>query len=99
MAGNLRRVYESVSSALKTLAREYEIIIVDDGSTDQTFQIAEAIADADARVKVVHHPQNLGYGVALRSGIQAAAKQLVFFTDDDGQFSPDELPLKSLPRV
>ena len=89
---NLCRVYESAVKVLGNLGVDYELILVDDGSTDQTPQIMEAIAAADPRVKVVRHPANLGYGAALRSGIRAATKTLVFYTDGDGQFDLSELP-------
>jgi glycosyltransferase involved in cell wall biosynthesis len=89
---NLRRSYESASAVLKNLGLDYEIILVNDGSKDNTAQIADAIAVADPRVKVIHHPKNLGYGSALRSGFRAATKTLVFFTDADGQFDLNELP-------
>ena len=89
---NIRRVYESAAKVLGHIGMDYEVILVDDGSTDQTPQIADAIADADSRVKVVHHPANLGYGAAVQSGLRAATKTLVFFTDGDGQFDLNELP-------
>ena len=89
---NIRRVYESAAQVLGNLGVDYELILVDDGSTDQTPQIMEAIAAADPRVVVVRHPANLGYGAALRSGIRAATKTLVFYTDGDGQFDLSELP-------
>ena len=89
---NIRRVYESAAKVLGNLGVDYELILVDDGSTDQTPQIMEAIAAADPRVTVVHHPANLGYGAALQSGIRAATKTLVFYTDGDGQFDLSELP-------
>jgi glycosyltransferase involved in cell wall biosynthesis len=89
---NIRQSYESASAVLRQLGLDYEIILVDDGSSDQTPQIADAIAAADPRVKVIHHPKNLGYGTALRSGFRAATKTLVFFTDADGQFDLNELP-------
>jgi len=89
---NVRRVYESAVKVLGNLGLDYELIGVDDGSTDQTPQIMEAIAAADRRVRVVRHPANLGYGAALRSGIRAATKTLVFYTDGDGQFDLSELP-------
>jgi glycosyltransferase involved in cell wall biosynthesis len=89
---NVRRVHESAAKVLGHIGVDYEVILVDDGSTDQTPQIADAIADADPRVKVVHHPANLGYGAAIQSGIRAATKTLVFFTDGDGQFDLNELP-------
>ncbi len=89
---NIRRVYESAAKVLGNLGVDYELILVDDGSTDQTPQIVEAIAAADPRVTVVHHPANLGYGAALQSGIRAATNTLVFYTDGDGQFDLSELP-------
>lgn len=89
---NIRQVYESAAKVLQSLGVDYELILVDDGSTDQTQKIADAIAAADPRVKVVHHPANLGYGAALQSGFRAATKTLVFFTDGDGQFDLNELP-------
>jgi glycosyltransferase involved in cell wall biosynthesis len=89
---NLRRVYESAAKVLGNQGLDYEIILVDDGSADQTPRIADTLATADPRVKVVHHPTNLGYGAAIQSGIRAATKTLVFFTDGDGQFDLNELP-------
>lgn len=89
---NVRRVYESAREVLGTLGLDYEIILVDDGSTDQTPQIVDAIAAADPRVKVVHHRAKSGYGAALQSGFRAAAKTLVFYTDGDCQFDLNELP-------
>ncbi len=89
---NLRRVYESGSQVLKRMQIDYEIILINDGSTDGTAQIVNAIAAGDPRVRVVHHSHNLGYGSALQSGFRAATKALVFYTDGDGQFSLDELP-------
>ena len=72
--GNIRRIYESASEVLKKTGLDFEIILVDDGSTDETPVIANAIAVADPRVKVVHHPKNLGYGSALQSVFRAATK-------------------------
>jgi len=89
---NIRRVYESAAKVLGNLGMDYELILVDDGSTDQTPQIMDALAAADRRVTVVHHAANLGYGAALRSGIRAATRKLIFYTDGDGQFDLNELP-------
>lgn len=89
---NIRRVYESAVAVLGNQGVDYELILVDDGSTDQTPQIADAIAAADSRVRVVHHTANLGYGATIRSGIRAATKTLIFYTDGDGQFDLSELP-------
>ena len=89
---NVARTVEQALSVLPQLSSDYEVIIVDDGSTDATGQIADEIASRDSRVKVVHHRTNLGYGAALQSGFKAATKELVFYTDGDGQFDINELP-------
>src|SRR4051794_16073145 len=57
---------------LDALARPYEIILVDDGSTDDTAILADMLADQHQRVRVIHHACRLGIGAALRSGIEAA---------------------------
>jgi glycosyltransferase involved in cell wall biosynthesis len=64
----------------------FEIIIVDDGSSDGSAKVADTFAKADPRVRVIHHKQNLGYGAALVSGFGAAAYEWVAYTDGDGQF-------------
>lgn len=79
-------------AVLAGLGRPFEIIIVDDGSADGTGAIADRLAGEDRAVRVVHHPRNLGYGAALRSGFAAARQAWVFLMDADGQFEPAELP-------
>ena len=78
--------------ALPALAEQFEIIAVDDGSRDGTSAIADRLAAAHPGVvRVVHHPTNLGYGAALRSGFGAARHDLVCFTDGDRQFRVADL--------
>jgi len=89
---NLVRVVKQALGVLEKLKADFEIIIVDDGSSDRTGQIADELAGQDERVKVVHHRTNLGYGAALQSGFKAATKELVFYTDGDGQFDINEMP-------
>jgi len=89
---NITRMIEQSLAVLEELAADFEIIIVDDGSSDTTGRIADRIAESDSRVKVVHHQTNLGYGAALQSGFRAATKELVFYTDGDGQFDIAEMP-------
>lgn len=84
--GNIRRVVEEVLAFLPSIADDFEIIIVDDGSRDRTGQIADELAAGDPRIRAVHHASNRGYGGALQSGFRAAAKPWVFQTDGDGQF-------------
>jgi glycosyltransferase involved in cell wall biosynthesis len=84
---NLEGLVEEALAILPTLADTFEIIAVDDGSSDATAQIADRLAAAHPDiVRVVHHPTNLGYGTALRSGFAAARYELVAFTDGDRQF-------------
>jgi len=89
---NLEGLVLEALAALPALAERFEIIAVDDGSKDQTPQIADRLAAANPDlVRVVHHPTNLGYGAALRSGFRAARYELVAFTDGDRQFRVADL--------
>src|SRR4249919_1387220 len=84
---NLEGLVSEALETLPTLADTFEIIAVDDGSKDGTPALAYALAAAHPDVvRVVHHPTNLGYGAALRSGFGAARYEHVAFTDGDRQF-------------
>src|SRR6195256_2891325 len=73
------------------LTRDFEIIIVDDGSADGTADIADELARTYPQVRAVHHPINRDYGAALQTGFRSATKQFIFYTDGDGQYDPAEL--------
>jgi hypothetical protein len=88
---NIRAMVEDASRVLPGIARQYEIIIVDDGSTDGTSEEADRIASENSSVRVVHHRPNRGYGAALKSGIAAARYQYIAFTDGDRQFDLSEI--------
>ena len=89
---NLAGLIEEALETLPGLADTFEIIAVDDGSRDRTPAIADELAAAHPDlVRVVHHPTNLGYGAALRSGLGAARYELVAFTDGDRQFRVADL--------
>jgi glycosyltransferase involved in cell wall biosynthesis len=77
--------------AAEALTPDYEVIVVDDGSTDGTAEIADELERTYPHVRVIHHPQNRGYGGALQTGFRAATKELVFYTDGDAQYDPGEL--------
>jgi len=84
---NLEGLVEEALATLPDLADTFEIVAVDDGSHDATPELADRLATAHPDVvRVVHHPTNLGYGAALRSGFQAARYDLIAFTDGDRQF-------------
>jgi glycosyltransferase involved in cell wall biosynthesis len=89
---NLEGLVEEALAALPALAETFEIIAVNDGSRDRTGAIADALAAAHpGLVRAIHHPTNLGYGEALRSGFGAARYELLAFTDGDRQFRVADL--------
>jgi glycosyltransferase involved in cell wall biosynthesis len=91
-AENIERLVEEALATLPALAERFEVIAVDDGSRDETPAIADRLAAAHPDVvRVVHHPTNLGYGAALRSGFRAARYEIVGFTDGDRQFRVADL--------
>jgi glycosyltransferase involved in cell wall biosynthesis len=92
-AENIEALVAEALEVLPRLADEFEIIAVDDGSTDVTPQIADRLAASDPRVRAVHHDVNQGYGAAVRSGLSAARYDLVAFTDGDRQFKIADLGL------
>ena len=90
-AANLEGLIEEALATLPGLAEEFEILIVNDGSRDATPAIADELAAAHSQVRAVHHPVNLGYGAALRSGFAAARFAHLAFTDGDRQFKVADL--------
>jgi glycosyltransferase involved in cell wall biosynthesis len=90
-AANLAGLVEEALATLPSLADEFEIVIVDDGSKDATPALADELAAAHPEVRAVHHPTNLGYGAALRSGFAAARFDRLAFTDGDRQFKVADL--------
>ena len=88
---NIAGLVEKATNALSGLADDFEIILVDDGSTDGTAELIDSLALESEKIKAIHHKANAGYGAALQTGFRAATKQLVFYTDGDGQFDIAEL--------
>ncbi|MCX6598608.1 MAG: glycosyltransferase family 2 protein [Acidobacteria bacterium] len=84
---------------LRACGRDFEVIAVNDGSQDNTGDVLLQLQQQyGSQLRIVTHPQNRGYGGALRSGFAAATKELVFYTDGDGQYDVSELP-KLLERM
>lgn len=90
---NLWSTVNDAIAALDRIGASFEIIIVDDGSRDGTAEVCRKLRALHRSIMLIRHPSNRGYGAALRSGFGAARHELVFFTDADGQFRFDELPL------
>ena len=76
---------------LRDVADDYEVIVVNDGSSDYTAEVLEELARRYPELRVIHHEQNQGYGGALRTGFASATKDLIFYTDGDAQYDPREL--------
>jgi glycosyltransferase involved in cell wall biosynthesis len=90
-SGTIASLVITALQAARELTSDFEIIIVNDGSADATAEIADELARTYPEVRVVHHPENRGYGAALRSGFEAATRDLVFYTDGDAQYDPKEM--------
>jgi glycosyltransferase involved in cell wall biosynthesis len=88
---NVEPTVREIHAKIGPRAATYEILLVDDGSRDRTPGIADHLAAGDPRVRAIHHPRNLGYGAALRSGFGAALHPLIFYTDGDLQFDLAEI--------
>lgn len=87
----LKETIEKAEKILKKIAEKYEILIVNDGSRDKTGEIADNLARKNKQLRVIHHPQNRGYGAALKSGFYGAKYPWIVFTDADGQFDFSEV--------
>ena len=89
---NIEGLVTEALDTLPTIAQTFEIIAVNDGSRDRTRMLADELTAAQPGiVRAVHHPTNLGYGAALRSGFAAAHYELVAFTDGDRQFRVEDI--------
>ena len=88
---NIEKVVRSTIPIAKQIAQKWEIIMVDDGSADNTLKIAQRLAKEDDRLRVVSHQPNRGYGAALTSGFSHAQYDKVVFIDGDGQFDFSEV--------
>jgi glycosyltransferase involved in cell wall biosynthesis len=90
--GTIGRVVILADKTLREVVDDYEIIVVDDGSTDHSLSVLEKLLRTSALpLRLVRHPRNRGYGGVLRTGLAAATKDWVFYTDGDAQYDVAEL--------
>jgi glycosyltransferase involved in cell wall biosynthesis len=90
---NVTKAIESTVVAANHYCSDFEVLVVDDGSSDRTAELVRLCAARHSQVRLIQHRTNRGYGEALRSGFTNATLDFVFFTDSDNQFDMAELPL------
>lgn len=90
---NISKSVDEAASFAKKRFDDFEIIVVDDGSTDRTAAVLRAMAETHQNLRVISHPKNLGYGATVWDGLRASRGELVFFTDSDLQFDLNDLDL------
>jgi glycosyltransferase involved in cell wall biosynthesis len=89
---NIEKAVRAVVQAAETIdIEDYEVVVVDDGSADRTAEILERLRVENPHIRPIHHPKNLGYADALRTGFTSAKLPLVFYTDSDLQFDVKEV--------
>ncbi len=91
--GSIGKIIHTMAYLLPRLTDSYEIVAVDDGSRDGTGDLLRGLSREYPFLKVIHHGVNRGYGAALITGFANCSKDLIFYTDGDGQYDVEELPL------
>jgi glycosyltransferase involved in cell wall biosynthesis len=92
-SGTIASLVISALQSASKLTPDYEVIVVNDGSSDSTAQILRELERVYPQVKIVTHDVNRGYGGALRSGFANSSKDVIFYTDGDAQYDPAEIAL------
>ncbi len=91
-AGNIPKLYERTRAALEKVGQPWEIILVNDGSTDGSEEILDEIAVKDQKVKVIHFRRNFGQTAAMMAGFDSARGDIIIPMDGDLQNDPDDIP-------
>lgn len=89
--GNIKICILSIKKYLDRRFKDYEILIISDGSTDNTNKIVAELAKKDKRIKLFARKKKLGYGAGLRAGFSHASYELIFYTDSDNQFNIEDM--------
>ncbi len=89
---NVRLLYDKIHAVLEDLGQSYEMVFVDDGSRDRTFEILKSIHNENPQVRIIKFRGNFGQSAAMAAGFQAARGQVVFAMDGDLQNDPQDIP-------
>lgn len=92
-AANLPSLILDANASLCDCFERYEIIIINDGSTDNSLSVLKKLKYANPHLRIISHQTNLGYGITIKDGFMAATGELVFFSDADRQFNLKEIKL------
>ncbi len=87
----LPKLLAKVYKTLGQVTSNFEVLIIDDGSTDKSREVVQKLQKKYKNLKLYIHPKNLGYGKTLSTGFKKATKEWVFYTDGDGQYDPSDL--------
>lgn len=87
----IEKVVKEVLAAVSTITKDYEIVLVDDGSKDKTGKIIDALARNNKKIRALHHKKNKGFTGAMKTSLYSAKKHLVFLAPADGQFDFTQL--------
>ena len=95
---NLKGAVDSIIASLRAHGTDWEIILIDDGSSDLTREIALGLSNNNPRIKFLHHSRPMGVGYSFRDGVSHATKDAVTFIPGDGENDPDEI-IKYVPLL
>ena len=89
---NITKTIKDAEKVLEQVSENYEIIVVDDGSSDKTCEVVEKLSEDNEKIRLVRHEVNKGYGHSIRTGFKSCKYEWIVFTDSDGQFDFSEFP-------
>ncbi len=95
---NIAHILFEVILVAPKIAQKYEIIVVNDGSIDNTSEVVKKILKSNKNIKLIEHEKNMGYGAALKSGFYNSRFEYITYMDSDGQFEFAEV-FKLLPKI